>query len=157
MHATSVWNPRERFPGAVASAKQKGFAMNTYSEGMEPERNGAGSVAAFVCGAALGATVGAAIALIMAPATGRDTREYLKRRGNELGHDAMERGRDAWRSQSERVKSAVSSGLDRAGEAMHYARERGESAYRDARESFKANEPGVMHTSYQSRAQRTSE
>jgi len=124
---------------------------------MDSERQEAGSLAAFVCGAALGATVGAAIALIMAPATGRDTREYLKRRGNELGHDAMERGRDAWRSQSERVKSAVSSGLDRAGEAVNYARERGEWAYGDARESFKANDPDVVHTSYQSRAQRSPE
>ena len=131
--------------------------MNTYSEGLESERNGAGSVAAFVCGAALGATVGAAIALIMAPASGRDTRAYLKRRGNELGHDAMERGREAWRSQSDRMKSAISSGLDRAGDAMNYARERGEAAYRDARESFKANDPGVVHTNYQSRAQRSSE
>ena len=131
--------------------------MNTYSEGMDLERGGAGSVAAFVCGAALGATVGAAIALIMAPATGRDTREYLKRRGNELGHDAMERGREVWRSQSERMKSAMSSGLDRAGDAVQYARERGQSAYRDARESFQGSDPGVVQTSYQSRVQRTSE
>ena len=131
--------------------------MNTYSEGMESERNGAGSVAAFVCGAALGATIGAAIALIMAPSSGRDTRAYLKRRGNELGHDAMERGREVWRTQSERMKSAVASGWDRAGDAMQYARERGEAAYRDARESFNQSDPGVVPTSYQSRAQRTSE
>lgn len=131
--------------------------MNTYSEGMDPERNGAGSIVAFVCGAALGATVGAAIALIMAPASGRDTRAYLKRRGNELGHDAMERGREVWRNQSERVKSAAASGWDRAGNAMQHARERGEAAYREARESFHASDPGVMHTSYQSRTQRTSE
>ena len=131
--------------------------MNTYSEGMDSERNGAGSVAAFVCGAALGATIGAAVALIMAPASGRDTRAYLKRRGNELGHDAMERGREVWRSQSERMKSAVASGWDRAGDAMQYARERGQAAYRDARESFNQSDPGVVPTSYQSRAQRTSE
>jgi gas vesicle protein len=131
--------------------------MNNYSEGMDMERNATGSVAAFVCGAALGATIGAAIALVMAPATGRDTREYLKRRGNEFGHDAMQRGREVWRNQSERMKSAVASGFDRAGEAMHYARERGEAAYRDARESFHATDPGVVHTSYQSRAQRSAE
>jgi gas vesicle protein len=131
--------------------------MNNYSEGMDSERNGAGSIAAFVCGAALGATVGAAIALIMAPANGRDTRAYIKRRGNELGRDAMERGREVWRDQSERMKSAVASGWDRAGNAMHHAREHGEAAYREARESFRASDPGVMHTSYQSRTQRTSE
>ena len=131
--------------------------MNNYSEGMDPERTASGSVAAFVCGAALGATVGAAIALMMAPANGRDTRAYLKRRGNELGHDAMERGREVWRSQSDRMKSAISSGMDRASDAMNYARERGQTAYRDARESFKENDPGVVHTSYQSRGQRSSE
>jgi gas vesicle protein len=131
--------------------------MNNYSEGMDPERNAMGSIAAFVCGAALGATVGAAVALIMAPANGRDTRAYLKRRGNELGHDAMERGREVWRNQSEKMKSAVASGWDRAGNAMQHARERGESAYREARESFPTSDPGVMHTSYQSRVQRTSE
>jgi gas vesicle protein len=114
-------------------------------------------MAAFVCGAAVGATLGAAIALIMAPASGRDTRAYLKRRGNELGHDAMERGRDAWRSQSDRMKSAINSGMNRASDAINYARERGESAYRDAKESFKANDPGVVNTSYQSRAQRSTE
>jgi hypothetical protein len=69
----------------------------------------------------------------------------------------MERGRETWRSQSERVKSAVTSGLDRAGGAVNYARERGEAAYREARESFKADDPGVVHTSYQNRAQRSSE
>ena len=131
--------------------------MNTYSEGMDSERTGSSSIAAFVCGAALGAAVGAAIALIMAPASGSDTRAFLKRRGNELGRDAMERGRDTWRSQSDRVKSAVASGLDRAGGAVNYARERGEAAYREARESFNADDPGVAHTSYPSRAQRSSE
>jgi gas vesicle protein len=133
--------------------------MNTYSEGMDSERNAVGPVAAFVCGAALGATVGAAIALIMAPSSGRDTRAYLTRRGNELGQDVLERGREVLRNQSERVKSAVASGWERAGSAMHHARERGEAAYREARESFHASDPGVMHTStsYQSHAQRTSE
>lgn len=131
--------------------------MNTYSEGMDSERSGAGSVAAFVCGAALGVTVGAAMALIMAPQSGRDTRAYLKRRGNELGHDAMERGREVWRSQSERMKSAISTGWDRAGNAVQYARERGETAYRDARESFQSGDPNVVQTNYQSRAQHSAE
>jgi gas vesicle protein len=138
--------------------------MNTYSEAMDSEGTGSGSIAAFVCGAALGATVGAAIALVMAPASGSDTRAYLKRRSNELGRDAMERGRESWRSQSERVKSAVASGLDRAGSgldragsAVNYARERGEAAYREARESSNADDPGAVHTSYQSRPQRSTE
>src|SRR6187455_1502982 len=114
--------------GGVGGIRE-GIAMNTYSEGMDSERTGSGSIAAFVCGAALGAAAGAAIALIMAPASGSDTRAYLKRRGNELGRDAVDRGRETLRSQSDRVKSAVASGLDRAGNAVNYARERGEAAY----------------------------
>lgn len=132
--------------------------MNTYSEGMESNRTGAGagSAAAFVCGAALGVALGAALALIVAPASGRDTRAYLKRRGNELGRDAMERGKQAWRSQSGRMKSAIATGWDRAGNAAHYARERGEAAYREARASFDAGEAGVGASSYQS-AQHTAD
>src|SRR6187455_613489 len=112
--------------GGVGGIRE-GIAMNTYSEGMDSERTGSSSIAAFVCGAALGAAAGAAIALIMAPASGSDTRaylkrrgNYLKRRGNELGRDAMDRGRETLRSQSDRVKSAVASGLDRAGNAVNY-------------------------------------
>ena len=98
--------------------------MNTYSEAMDSERTGSGSIAAFVCGAALGATVGAAIALIMAPASGRDTRDYLKRRGNELGRDAMERGRETLREQSERVKSAVATAGSRLNQCESRAKRR---------------------------------
>jgi gas vesicle protein len=116
--------------------------MNTYSE-MDTGYT-SGTLSAFVVGAA----IGAAAALILAPAAGRDTRAYLKRRGNELGRDAMERGRETWRSQSERVKSAISTGWDRAGTAMHEMREQGESAYREARESRQTNDP--MRSSYRS-------
>jgi gas vesicle protein len=104
----------------------------------------AGAVSAFVIGAALGA----AAALILAPANGRDARAFLKRRGNELGHEAAERGRDTWRSQSERVKSAIATGWDRAGEAVNHMREHGEAAYREARESERSDDPGVMRTTY---------
>ena len=78
--------------------------MNTYNE--TDASYSVGTLSAFVVGAA----VGAAAALILAPTNGRDTRAYLKRRGNELGHDAMERGKEQWRSQSERMKSAIATG-----------------------------------------------
>ena len=124
--------------------------MNAYSETVDSNYNAgsnysAGALSAFVVGAA----IGAAAALILAPATGRDTRAFLKRRGNELGHDAMERGRETLRAQSERVKTALSTGWDKAGSAVQHARERGEAAYREVRESRQQGDPSVMRTSYQ--------
>ena len=135
--------------------------MNTYRE--FDSNYSAGTCSAFVIGAA----VGAAAALILAPASGRDTRAYLRRRGNELGRDAMdrgrelgrdamERGRDTLRNQSERVKSAVSSGWERAGDAISHAREQGEAAYRDAKESFQTDS-GVGRAGYRTEPQRSSE
>jgi gas vesicle protein len=119
--------------------------MDTYTETSDSQADaGATSALAFVIGAA----VGAAAALILAPTSGRDTRAYLKRRGNELGRDAAERGRDAWRSQSERVKSAVATGWDRAADAVGHMREHGEAAYREAKDSLQSSDPGVMRTNY---------
>jgi gas vesicle protein len=117
--------------------------MDTYTETFD-SHSATGAVSAFVIGAA----VGAAAALILAPNNGRDTRAFLKRRGNELGREAAERGRDTWRSQSERVKSAIATGLDRAGEAVNHMREHGEAAYREARESVQSDDPGAMRTTY---------
>jgi gas vesicle protein len=136
--------------------------MNTYSESFDSNYS-AGTWSAFVIGAA----VGAAAALILAPASGRDTRAYLRRRGNELGRDAMERGRelgrdamergrDTVRTQSERVKSAVASGWERAGSAISQAREEGEAAYRDAKESFQTDS-GMGRPGYRTEPQRSSE
>lgn len=130
--------------------------MDAYSETVNADRT-TGTLSAFVCGAALGAAFGAAMALVLAPANGQETREYLKRRSNELGRDAMERGRETLRSQSERVKSAMATGWDRAESAMSHVRERGEAAYREARGSNQADDPNLVHTSYQSRGQRSSE
>jgi gas vesicle protein len=126
--------------------------MNTYSETGDSHYNG-GALSAFVVGAA----IGAAAALILAPASGRDTRAYLKRRSNELGRDAMERGREAWREQSDRVKSAVAAGWERAEGAMGHAREHAETAYREARESRQMSDPSVVRTSYRSEPHRSAE
>ena len=126
--------------------------MNMYGETGDSAHS-AGAWAAFVVGAA----VGAAAALILAPANGRDTRAYLRRRGNELGHDAVERGRETLRTQSERVKSAMKEGWERAGSAISDAREQGETAFRQARESFQQNDPGMTRTSYRTDSPRSVE
>lgn len=79
---------------------------------------GAGSVMlAFI----LGAVSGAAVALLYAPATGRETREYLgekAREGREKAAEATERGRQA---------------LNQSRDTLAHAVERGREAYQQAR------------------------
>jgi gas vesicle protein len=75
-----------------------------------------------------GVVLGAAIAVMTAPASGRDTRAYLRQRGRELGHDAMSRGREAMRAQGARMSSAIEKGWGRASDALAHVREQGEAA-----------------------------
>lgn len=99
----------------------------------EPERAAERNVTALrVSAFVAGAAAGVATALVLAPATGRDTRAYLKRRSNELADDAVMRGKMALGTQSKRVTSAVSSGWRRAGDAVRHAYDRGVEAYRNA-------------------------
>jgi hypothetical protein len=68
----------------------------------------------------------------------------------------MEHGRETLRTQSERVKSAVATGWERAGNAISHAREEGEAAYRDAKESFQSDS-GMGRGGYRTEPQRSSE
>jgi gas vesicle protein len=75
----------------------------------------------------VGAVTGAAVALLFAPASGEETREYLgerAREGREKARQAMDQGRDYYTRQRENVVSAV----DRGREAFQQARERGDEA-----------------------------
>jgi len=85
---------------------------------------GAGSVMlAFV----VGALTGAAVALLFAPASGEETREYLgqkAREGREKARDAVDHGREFYQRNRETVATAI----DRGREAFQQARERGEQA-----------------------------
>lgn len=79
---------------------------------------GAGSVLlAFI----LGAVSGAAVALLYAPASGRETREFLGEKARE--------GRDRAAEATERGKQAISQGR----ETLTNAIERGREAYQQAR------------------------
>ncbi|PYR48257.1 MAG: hypothetical protein DMF89_16865 [Acidobacteria bacterium] len=82
------------------------------------EGAGAGSILlAFI----LGAVSGAAVALLYAPATGRDTREYLGERAREgrvRAAQAVEKGKDLMNQGRETLTTAV---------------ERGREAYQEAR------------------------
>jgi gas vesicle protein len=85
---------------------------------MARDDSGAGTViVAFV----LGAVTGAAVALLMAPATGEDVRRMLgdkAREGRERANDAARQGREMWQRQRETISTAF---------------ERGREAYEQAR------------------------
>lgn len=73
----------------------------------------------------IGAFAGAAVALLFAPASGEETREYLgqkAREGRQKAREAMDEGRDYYRSQRENLVTAV----ERGREAFQQARERGD-------------------------------
>ena len=61
-----------------------------------------------------GAVVGAAAALILAPAAGRDTRAFLNRRGKELADDVTNRGKKLWDEHGDRITGAVRRGYEQA-------------------------------------------
>jgi len=87
------------------------------------DSDGAGSVLlAFL----LGAVSGAALALLYAPATGRETREYLgdrAREGRARAAEAAAKGREAINQGRETLTSAI----ERGREAYQQARSRDEA------------------------------
>jgi gas vesicle protein len=84
------------------------------------EGSGTGSILlAFI----LGAVSGAAVALLYAPASGRETREYLgekARESKERANEAAERGREIIKQGRETLTTAI----DRGREAYQQARAR---------------------------------
>ena len=80
----------------------------------EEERGGTSSLAilgAFV----LGGLIGAGIALLTAPTTGREAREHVGRWARETSDKARQRAGQFARDAGERVKSAVGSAREKLG------------------------------------------
>jgi gas vesicle protein len=84
--------------------------------------NGGTVMLAFI----VGALTGAAAALLFAPASGEETREYLgqkAREGRARARDAVQHGREVYQTQRDQLTSAI----DRGREAFQQARDqRGE-------------------------------
>ena len=75
----------------------------------------------------VGAITGAAVALLFAPASGDETREYLgqkAREGRDRAREAAEQSREFY----ERNRESVATAIDRGRAAFQQARERGEQA-----------------------------
>ena len=75
----------------------------------------------------VGAITGAAVALLFAPASGDETREYLGQRARE-GRDKAREAAEQSREFYERNRESVTTAIDRGREAFQQARERGEQA-----------------------------
>lgn len=74
----------------------------------------------------VGALTGAAAALLLAPASGEETREYLgqkAREGRARARDAVDQSREMY----ERQRDTVTSAVDRGREAFNQARTQGDS------------------------------
>ena len=71
----------------------------------------------------IGALAGAAVALLVAPSSGEEAREFLgqkAREGKAKAREAMDQGREYYNSQRENLATAV----ERGREAFEQARER---------------------------------
>jgi gas vesicle protein len=86
---------------------------------MANNESGAGTVVvAFV----LGAITGAAVALLMAPASGEETRRMLAdkaREGREKAGEAARQGREMWDRQRENLSNAFDRGREAYQQARH--------------------------------------
>lgn len=84
-------------------------------------RDDAGAAGTVVVAFVLGAITGAAVALLVAPASGEETRRMLAekaREGREKAGEAAQKGRELW----DRQKETISNAFERGKEAYEQAR-----------------------------------
>lgn len=96
-------------------------------EQYEPQANWRGSIWMFVAGTA----IGAAAALMMAPATGRESREYIRKHGKKVADD--------FSAQADKVASAMKWGQEQASSAMRGTVDSAKAAF-NAAKSYRTGE-----------------
>lgn len=90
----------------------------------------------------LGAASGAAVALLYAPATGRDTREYLSeraRQGRDQAASAAGKARDLVEQGRQSVNTAVEQGrqtMEQGRQAIEHGKQTLASAFEQGREAY---------------------
>jgi len=92
-------------------------------------RDDGGMAGTIVVSFVLGALTGAAVALLLAPATGEETRKYLgekAKEGRDRASDAARHGRDFLNRQRDTLSTAIERGRDA------YFQARGENPSTDA-------------------------
>jgi gas vesicle protein len=96
-------------------------------EHYEPHASWKSSIWMFVAGTAIGAVA----ALIMAPASGRDSRDYLKKRGRKMADDLG--------VQADKLASAVKWGQEHASSAVRGTMDQAKAAF-NAAKSYRSGE-----------------
>ena len=91
----------------------------------------------------LGAASGAAIALLCAPATGRDSRDYLKRRAREAGEQAA--------AAASKARTVVAQGAESVATSIDDWRSTVNSAIKDGREVVQQGRDTVAYAIEQGR------
>lgn len=101
-----------------------------------------GGTAGVVLSFMVGALSGAALAILFAPRSGRETREMLgeklretKERGRNVGEQALQKGREA-AEDAGRYLDRQKDALERRRERLASAVEAGRQAYRDEKEKM---------------------
>ena len=101
-----------------------------------------GGTAGVVLSFMVGALSGAALAILFAPSSGRETREMLgerlretKERGRNVGEQALQKGREA-AEDAARYLDRQKDALERRRERLASAVEAGRQAYRDEKEKM---------------------
>ena len=90
---------------------------------MSKDSSGSSVMMAFV----VGALAGAAVALLFAPASGEETREYLGKKARE-GKDQAREAVDQRREYYDRQRDNLVTAVDRGRDAFQQARERSDQA-----------------------------
>jgi gas vesicle protein len=91
--------------------------------------NSGAEVGAFFAGVLIGGLVGAAMALLMAPQSGAETRQQIGR----ASHDLRDRAQDMLEDARERAEATIADARRRAERIIEEARERAEHIVKEAR------------------------